>query len=474
MLVVGGGVSGCAAAIRLRHLGFNVTLMERANFPREKICGCCLGAAGLSALDAIGLGDAVRQLGVATTTFVGYLQTTRQSESSEFETNRVCRSPVEFPVSPGVAIARSVLDSFLVAEAARIGVDVRQPQEAQIVRSDSRSVVVRHRPVGSHDGDSWVTTDQYAAVILATGLTGVFQGKDTSDAAEAKRRVVAQEVKRHSDEEESQSQSLRWDLPWVESPHGPLGIATHVPASHPLAAAWPIRDGQIQMVCGDDGYVGLVRLPDGSVDLAAALQSRGKSARPGITRRSPSERIALLLQSHPDLRDMPSEGELGWRQWLQDDAVWMTAPPLRRQRHVGQGRVVAIGDCVRYVEPLTGEGMTWGIESGIAVADLWQQAILDHAGVSDVVASDAVAVQTSIPSAEHFDRIDYAAAWQKRLATLQTKRRVICGLVTSGLRYRAIRRITHAGLSHAEWLAKPFTQGVASGPHFESTRQADH
>ncbi|WP_144059902.1 NAD(P)/FAD-dependent oxidoreductase, partial [Rhodopirellula sallentina] len=66
VLVVGAGVSGCAAAIRLAHHGHEVTLAERAEFPREKICGCCLGAAGMHALDAIGVGAPIRDLGEST------------------------------------------------------------------------------------------------------------------------------------------------------------------------------------------------------------------------------------------------------------------------------------------------------------------------------------------------------------------------------------------------------------------------
>jgi flavin-dependent dehydrogenase len=47
----------------------------------------------------------------------------------------------------------------------------------------------------------------------------------------------------------------------------------------------------------------------------------------------------------------------------------MTTPPLRRTRVAGRGRLLAIGDASGYVEPFTGEGMTWGMQSGIAAAN---------------------------------------------------------------------------------------------------------
>ncbi|TWT93015.1 NAD(P)/FAD-dependent oxidoreductase [Neorhodopirellula pilleata] len=418
VLVIGGGVAGITSAIRLRHRGFAVTLVERSEFPREKICGCCLGAAGLKALDSIGLGDGVRARGVGTKSFVGYLQTQRG--------NHRCGAPIRLPIQPGVAISRSVLDTYLMEAAIEAGVEVWQPHQAQIVDSDERSVTVRHR----RSGEPWKTTDEFAAAIIATGLTGVFQGKaiDVSELA---------------------SQS-RWELSWVEPPHGPLGVATHVPGDHPLAISWPLVDGEIQMVCGDDGYVGLVRLPGGAIDIAAALPSRDKhksttdkhkSMTQAVTA-TPAARIVELLRSHPDIS---AEFVSDLSVWLQKDAHWMTAPPLRRTRKVGRGRAVAIGDCARYVEPLTGEGMTWGIESGIAVADL----------CDEIVQWDG--------------EIDLSTRWAPRLDTLQPKRRVVCSSVTGALRSRVVRQLTRISLRHFRWLASPLTHGLASGAKFQTT-----
>lgn len=463
VLVIGGGVSGISSSIRLRHHGFAVTLVERAEFPREKICGCCLGAAGLAALDSIGLGQGVRQRGLSTKFFVGYLQTQLQPDehSTDFKSlscrllplprfrwgrgrarragvaevkrhsfsvepldDLRCGPPIRLPIKPGVAISRSVLDTYLMEAAIEAGVEVRQPHEAQVVDSDRRAVTVRHR----RPGDSWTTTDEYAFVIIATGLTGVFQAKPVGDL--------------------DRSSQPRWELPWIRPPHGPLGAATHLPGDHALAKSWPIVDGEIQMVCGDDGYVGLVRLPGGAIDIAAALPSRTKhrpqTNRPTTPRSAstPSARIVELLRSHPDFADR-FLSDLD--EWLQKDAFWMTAPPLRRTRQVGRGRAVAIGDCARYVEPLTGEGMTWGMESGIAVADL----------CNEVVGSAC--------------QIDLASQWARRLDRLQPKRRVVCSSVTGALRSRAVRQLMRVSLRHCGWMAGPLTRGLASGPKFAPT-----
>lgn len=426
VLVIGGGVAGGAAAIRLAHLGNTVTLAERALFPREKICGCCLGAAGLRALRAIGLGESVRRLGTPTDRLTGYLQTRRPSLTSASPSERAreiqraseiqCASKIQLLIATGVAISRSVLDTFLVEQAVRAGVRVWQPFEAQVVTTDNERTLIRYRrAIDSQERDDWQFTDEFDLVVVATGLSGNFSGSQPSGG--------------------DTGQSRRWQLPWIQSPHGPLGIAAHLPGEHPLARDWNLERGEIQMVCGDEGYVGLVGLPDGAIDIAAALRLSSKQ----VDSRDTTERLAGLLLSHPDC-----SGTRGERisEWLETEARLMTAPPLRRSRWPGRGRVVAIGDCAGYVEPMTGEGMTWGIESGLAVADLWALS-----GTRD----------------------DFANHWQTRLRALQRKRRILCGAVTRAMRSSWLRQAAHVGLTHAPWLAMPITRGLAAGPTFAST-----
>ena len=66
VLVLGGGVAGSACAIALRQRGVDVQLAEKTNFPRSKVCGCCIGGAGLRGLEQLSLRDWVVESGVAT------------------------------------------------------------------------------------------------------------------------------------------------------------------------------------------------------------------------------------------------------------------------------------------------------------------------------------------------------------------------------------------------------------------------
>jgi geranylgeranyl reductase family protein len=56
--VVGGGPAGAAAAIELARAGRDVVLVDKATFPRDKICGDGLTAGALRLLEALGLDPA--------------------------------------------------------------------------------------------------------------------------------------------------------------------------------------------------------------------------------------------------------------------------------------------------------------------------------------------------------------------------------------------------------------------------------
>ncbi|MFB6628377.1 FAD-dependent monooxygenase [Streptomyces sp. NPDC056362] len=59
-VVIGAGIGGLAAAIGLHRIGWDVTVLERSSMPEDAGAGISLAANGLRALDALGVGGAVR------------------------------------------------------------------------------------------------------------------------------------------------------------------------------------------------------------------------------------------------------------------------------------------------------------------------------------------------------------------------------------------------------------------------------
>ena len=67
VLVVGAGPAGSVAALVLARAGVAVRLVDRASFPRNKLCGDTLNPGALSILDRLGIGDRVRERGIPIT-----------------------------------------------------------------------------------------------------------------------------------------------------------------------------------------------------------------------------------------------------------------------------------------------------------------------------------------------------------------------------------------------------------------------
>ena len=62
VVVIGAGPAGSSAAIAAARAGGRVLLAERSCFPRTKVCGCCLGPAGVAALGRLGAATALEEV----------------------------------------------------------------------------------------------------------------------------------------------------------------------------------------------------------------------------------------------------------------------------------------------------------------------------------------------------------------------------------------------------------------------------
>src|SRR5262245_52613014 len=61
VLIVGAGPTGCAAGIVLARAGIDVCVVDRARFPRDKVCGDAISNDGIQLLEQLGARDAVEQ-----------------------------------------------------------------------------------------------------------------------------------------------------------------------------------------------------------------------------------------------------------------------------------------------------------------------------------------------------------------------------------------------------------------------------
>jgi geranylgeranyl reductase family protein len=112
VLIAGAGPAGSAAAIALARAGVRVLLVDRARFPRPKLCGDTLNPGALAVLERLG----VSLSGVASLPLDGMRVTSGRGTVVTGSYGR----------HQGLAIRRDVLDQAMLQAAARAGAQVEE------------------------------------------------------------------------------------------------------------------------------------------------------------------------------------------------------------------------------------------------------------------------------------------------------------------------------------------------------------
>jgi len=297
-VVVGAGPAGALAARQLAMGGGRVLLVDKKKFPRWKICGACLNGQALESLCSAGLGSLVTRLGgIALEEFqVGFRGRTARLD-----------------LPSGMSLSRSRLDAALVEAATQRGARFLAETQAFVGGTRGGTRLVRL----THQGRSIEAAAR--VVLVATGL-GTLCLPDGAG--------VRSRVRRGSR----------------------IGAGCMV-----ALAPGQYAERTIYMAVGREGYVGLVRVEDGSLNVAAALE-------PALVRRqsAPGFAAAAIL-AEAGFPPIPGL----------DGATWRGTVGLSRQtRPLAAERLFVLGDAAGYVEPFTGEGIAWALRSAQAVTPL--------------------------------------------------------------------------------------------------------
>jgi flavin-dependent dehydrogenase len=124
VLILGGGVAGCAASIALARKGRTVTLIERELTPRHKVCGEFLSGEALEDLHALGID--VASLGAVPINYVRLAAA-----------RRAAQAPLPFPAA---SLTRKTLDTALINAAIAAGVRVKRGHSVQSLNRTSTNL----------------------------------------------------------------------------------------------------------------------------------------------------------------------------------------------------------------------------------------------------------------------------------------------------------------------------------------------
>lgn len=368
LVVIGAGPAGAVAAREAARRGGTVLLVDRASFPRAKVCGCCLNGAALGILAEIGLKDLTARCGAVPLT--GIRLTCRGRQAT-------------IPLGEGVSLSRERFDAELIQAAISEGAQFLDATQAIVGDIDGASRVVELK-AEQHLSPARTVQARAAVVIVAGGLGC---------------RVLADEL-------EGERQT---------APSSRVGAGTvlDTPASD-------YAPGMIYMACHRDGYVGMVRLEDGRLDIAAALDATAIKRQGGI-----GSLVQWILRESA----APIPATLG-------EATWQgTARLTQRREHVEGKNYFVVGDAAGYIEPFTGEGMAWALATGRAVVPY--------------------ALDTM-----HGRDTDAIADWSTHRRALIGRRMVKCRIVSRLLRYPAVVSIAVRVLARMPGLARPFVSAL--------------
>lgn len=312
VVVVGGGPSGSTLAWALARRGVDVVLVDRASFPREKVCGDFVDPRGVEILTEMGCRDSLESATpTAITRTASYVNWRR-----EFAGPVPYYDPQDRGRSHGYTIPREVLDASMLAAAAATGVTVHEGTTVSGVAAGPSGVEVSAR--------RGAKTVRYAAHLIA-GADGVHSAVARSQqrlVSDPRRTAIARRAYAAVDPGDSDSAEIFFDQD-----------------SFP-GYGWMFSEGDARVNLG--------------IGILSETRERAGINVPTLFRRF----IDGLRRHHPRC-----------------SAIELASKPIggtvRTYGGAGSNHFdggVLIGDAGSFVDPMTGEGITHGMESAVLAA----------------------------------------------------------------------------------------------------------
>jgi geranylgeranyl reductase family protein len=358
VLVVGAGPAGSSAAAWAARAGREVVLVDAAVFPRDKTCGDGLTPRAVGELERLGLGDWVRSHTV-----------NHGLRAHGFGQTLLLPWPGGSLPAYGSAVARTELDDHLRTTALKSGATGIDGARAVDVRREGDRVAA---VVLEADGERFEIACRW--LVVADGVRSPL-GK-----------VLGREWHRdtvYGVAARSYVDSARHDDPWISSHLELRGTDGEVLSGY--GWIFPLGDGQVNLGVGT---------------LATAKRPANLALRP-------------LMQHYADQR----REDFGLNGALRAPTSALL-PMGGAVSNVAGPNWALIGDAAACVNPLNGEGIDYGLETGRLVADL-----LD----------DPVDLGRAWPALlrEHYGE---AFSIARRLAMVATNPRVVAALGPGGMR----------------------------------------
>jgi flavin-dependent dehydrogenase len=309
IVIAGAGPAGSIAALLLARAGCRVRLLDRATFPRDKLCGDTINPGTLDILRRLAIGDGIARAGIP---IRGMVVTGAGGARVRGEYGRGVH---------GVSLLRRDLDWMLVQHAIRAGVSFEPGvlvQEPLVEVREGRPRVTGVRVVSCGGG----THDIPAALTIA---------------ADGRRSRLAF----HLGIAHHPARPRRWAIGgYFDDVASPAGV------------------GEMHIRCGR--YIGVAPVPGGLTNACVVVGEPrcGALAEPGALLRA-------TLQADPLLRDRFAQARLV-------AAPAVLGPLAVDTTAAGIDGLLLAGDAAGFIDPMTGDGLFFALRGAELAADVAQ------------------------------------------------------------------------------------------------------
>ena len=333
VVVIGAGVAGGLAALNCARAGWSTLLVERQSFPRDKVCGCCLNS------KAVGILQRARLPGNLFDEDVSRIQLTKFHVKGRAATVRLPETQ---------AVSRSRLDSALATALIDAGGTFLDSTTAVVAPFDFEA--------GPVTVDDKSTPNCVSVRSISLTTTSSPPGSAMTQMPTSARTITA-DIVLVCDGLGHASLKLFPSVKSDVSSMARIGLGAVVNLSDQDAAFPP---HELQMAVSPAGYVGTVQLEGHLLNLAAAVDSNflKQAGSPQRALRQIYESAGLSAPVHLDAAHVRG-----------------TLPLTRSSSVMSLPRIFVLGDAAGYVEPFTGEGMTWAATAAEIVVPLVSNAI---------------------------------------------------------------------------------------------------
>ncbi len=308
-IVIGAGPAGSTAALILARAGWSVGIVEKASFPRRKVCGEFISATSLPLMRELGVagsflaqaGPAIRQIGL-------------------YAGNTILAADMPCPwdglEAHGRAFGREHFDALMLARAAEAGAEVWQP---------------------------WTLT---RVEKTANGFVCAAVSKDARQATDLRARIV---IAAHGSWE-------RGMLPTQRLRYPPRASDLFAFKAHFLNGDLP-RD-LMPLVVFPGGYGGAVQTDGGRTSFSCCIRRDylERCRRQWPHRTAATTAFAHIQASCRGVRDTFAGATL--------DRTWLSAGPIRPGiRSFGHAGIFAVGNAAGEAHPIVAEGISMAMQS---------------------------------------------------------------------------------------------------------------